>query len=81
MISTYSHVYSKVCGSLVMALASCDTIGFCCRSMYECVHASLTGTELVSTPFPAQPIQQTKQKEQPAANTKSVARQFRHWKW
>lgn len=51
------------------------------RSMYECVHASLTGTELVSTPLLLQAPQLAKQKEQPASKPKLAVQQFRRWKW
>ena len=52
-----------------------------CRSMYECVHASLTGTELVSTPLPAQSSDPAKKKELQAAHPKAGGLHFPRWKW
>ena len=49
--------------------------------MYECVHASLTGTELVSTPFPSQLSDPAKTKELQAAQPKAGGYQFCRWKW
>ena len=57
----------------------CQSMLFSCRSMYECVHASLTGTELVSTPFPAQLSDPAKKLQ--AAQPKAGGHQFRRWKW
>ncbi|KAL3157737.1 hypothetical protein ABBQ32_012162 [Trebouxia sp. C0010 RCD-2024] len=51
------------------------------RSMYECVHASLTGTELVSTPFPAQLSDCAKRTEQEAARHATGGKLFQRWKW
>ena len=53
-----------------------------CRSMYECVYASLTGTELrSSTPCLALPTESTKQKEAAVSKPRSLVQQLQHWRW
>lgn len=51
------------------------------RSMYECVHASLTGTELQASACPALSAETAKQTEAAARKPRSLVQQLQQWRW